>query len=328
MVSDNVPVIAPANGGSSGWIDFIKGLGLHDAIAKSAIGAIHRLIRGAVDYPAALLDSAAQGVRDEQDAKSRITSALADAAIATIPKDPDLGARALAAWLPETVRKQQNREAVAQEAIKSLNDIDGAEHRPSEAELDPDWMNAFLRFAEDASSERMRELWGRVLAREVVSRGSFSIRAIRFMAELDADTASAFERISRHVFDHDGIDLPEKLEHELFADVFLLEQAGLVSYGAGRLAKFVTIGPDGRAGLEVQGNLLAIEGVPGHELTVRCGLLTKIGREIMGIVPSSDPLETARSLAGRIPKGNLSMLGYVRKDDGKLEMIWNVSDDA
>src|SRR3546814_13011379 len=55
---------------------------------------------------------------------------------------------------------------------------------------DDDWMNRFMRFAEDASSERLHELFARILAGEVVRPGSFGAATLRAVSELDQSIAN------------------------------------------------------------------------------------------------------------------------------------------
>src|SRR3546814_19471102 len=57
---------------------------------------------------------------------------------------------------------------------------------------DDDWMNRFMRFAEDASSERLQELFARILAGEVVRPGSFGAATLRAVSELDQSIANDF----------------------------------------------------------------------------------------------------------------------------------------
>ncbi len=53
-------------------------------------------------------------------------------------------------------------------------------------------MNTFMRFADDASSDKLQDLFGRILAGEVVRPGSFSLATIRAVAELDQSIAQDF----------------------------------------------------------------------------------------------------------------------------------------
>lgn len=93
-------------------------------------------------------------------------------------------------YLPTAVRKVRNRLKVAQSAAEHIADV-GADSAKPEAP-DDDWMNRFMRSAEDASSERLQDLFGRILAGEVVRPGSFCASTLRAVAELDQSIAKDF----------------------------------------------------------------------------------------------------------------------------------------
>ncbi|MDH5832131.1 DUF2806 domain-containing protein [Luteimonas sp. M1R5S18] len=61
---------------------------------------------------------------------------------------------------------------------------------------DADWINRFFRASEDISSEQMQDLWGRILAGEIVRPGSFSLRTLDFVRNLTTDDASLLERMA------------------------------------------------------------------------------------------------------------------------------------
>ncbi len=78
---------------------------------------------------------------------------------------------------------QLNVEAVLNHAV-SHSDNEVAGHDP-----DPDWLYQFLTLAEKVHSQRMQELWGRILATELAQPGAFSLRALdalRQMTQKDA----------------------------------------------------------------------------------------------------------------------------------------------
>ena len=76
------------------------------------------------------------------------------------------------------------REAAAELVVETVTD-----HEP-----DHDWTARFFGYAQDISSEEVRSIWGRILAGEVRSPGTFSIRTLHVLSLLDARTASLFRR--------------------------------------------------------------------------------------------------------------------------------------
>jgi hypothetical protein len=309
-----------------GLMAVLRGLNLPEAVQKSLLGAVHRLVTGMTDYPAVWLERAVQGVRDGTAARTAVSEALAKMAVAKIEAGSELDERAVKAWLPEAVRKQENREGVAKAAVQAAADMrcDGQSQPDA---VDQDWMNLFIRFAEDASSERMRDLWGQVLAREVTRPGSFSLRTVRFMSELDAKTASAFERLSELIFDADALDLPSRLTDEQFADVFILEQAGIASYATGKLAKYIDLDSSGMASLNIRAGKLHIFGAPNHMVSLNCTLLTSVGVELSRILPTKSGDRVAENIANRIPKVNLTRIEWDAGQSDQRKILWSKPND-
>lgn len=54
-------------------------------------------------------------------------------------------------------------------------------------------MNSFMRFAEDASSDRLRDLFGRILAGQIFRPGAFCLTTLRTLSELDQAIATDFQ---------------------------------------------------------------------------------------------------------------------------------------
>jgi len=72
---------------------------------------------------------------------------------------------------------------------------------PPEATVDEDWLYRWREEAARVSSEKMQSLWGRVLAGEVRSPGSFSLRTLDFLKNLSQEEAQQIETFSRYVYD-------------------------------------------------------------------------------------------------------------------------------
>ncbi|MDH7453540.1 DUF2806 domain-containing protein [Luteimonas composti] len=101
-------------------------------------------------------------------------------------------------------RGEQRREYVArlrQNNVESITSAAAIELAP-ESEVpdtapEQDWINRFFRAAEDISSEQMQLLWGRILAGEIKSPGSYSLRTLEFFRNLTRENATLLELLCR-----------------------------------------------------------------------------------------------------------------------------------
>ena len=86
----------------------------------------------------------------------------------------------------KSYRKHHNvlpASASAVEVLRSNAEANSAvPPHDAEAELDEDWLNVTERFAEDASTEQMQNIWGRVLAGEIRKPGIYSISTLNFLS--------------------------------------------------------------------------------------------------------------------------------------------------
>jgi hypothetical protein len=162
-------------------------------VAGPAGEAIARLIGGAVDIPAAWLNRVAQGIKDDARAKSEVSKAVAEAAANLAKNDPEVVQRAAHSLLSKELRHQTNRKSIARRAIQNL----AKEPAAQTTKPDDDWLNVFERYAEDASSDRLQELWGRILSGQLRKPKAFSLQTLCFVAELDEPVVSLFEKSSR-----------------------------------------------------------------------------------------------------------------------------------
>lgn len=91
-------------------------------------------------------------------------------------------------------RKRQNNI----ENISSIAAIELAkEHEVSDEKPDEDWISRFFNFAQDISSEQMQDLWGRILAGEIKKPGTYSLRTLEFIRNVNASDASRLEHLGK-----------------------------------------------------------------------------------------------------------------------------------
>lgn len=299
---------------------FIEKLNLPEMIAGPAGKAVSRLIAGVVDIPAAYLDSFTQGIKDKTVARTRVNQEVAAAAAKIAAGDEDIVARAAHNLLAKEYRHQKNKEDIARKALEILQDEtkaltnnvapeNGATQAPP-PNVDDDWLNVFERYAENASSERVQELWARILAGEIRRPRTFSLKTLRFVSELDQQTASLFEKYVPYICNQ-AIPTRVGLSGAELTELLHLQDADLLTGVGGLLNQSFDLGPTGQALMPNQGRMLLIQGQPNQKLQFTVAMLTKIGLEMTKIVKLPFSLEAGRELADRFPKGGLKQIAYI-----------------
>ncbi len=174
------------------------------AMIPGMVKALDRLVGAAIDVPVAKLEQKKAKIDAQTESYRIVEAAIAQAVVEQAGGDPETAKRALEVLVRKEYRKQTNREAVAAAMVENMREQgpspDAVKAELPPAELDEDWLNVFERFAEDASSERLQGLWGRVLAGEVRRPGRFSTRTLRFLSEFSQADALTFEAFAKSAF--------------------------------------------------------------------------------------------------------------------------------
>lgn len=177
--------------------------------------------------PNAWFSRIAQGIKDDADARSTIKKALADKVAERAVVDDGLLERMSSRWLGEEVKKQINRETVGNLALEDLRQLPPEEDSP----VDDDFLNRFTTYAEQASTEEMQKLFGRVLAGEIRQPGSYSLAALHVLSIMDASLAKTVEEVSAWVLG-DFIPFSKPLTSgDYLEKIGRLEDLGLIRSG-------------------------------------------------------------------------------------------------
>lgn len=156
-------------------------------------------------------------------------------------KITQLQRRALKRFVSEEARKQYNIERIIEKAIPQLSESS------SPQDIEDDWISNFFDKCRIISDEEMQSLWGKVLAGEANSPGTFSKRTVNLLGSLDKRDAQLFTtlcgfawvvgEIAPLIYD---AHLPIYAEREINFDTLShLDDIGLASFEP--LAGFVRI---------------------------------------------------------------------------------------
>lgn len=304
------------------------------------LSALDKLGGNVVEFGNAWLEAPTARKRAKTRGEVQLIEAVAKYGIDQLSNDKAFAERALANHFRKIGARQANKDAVLAEALEDLrNDPPSDESANSGPEnLSEQFITRLEGYAETASTDDLRQRWGRVLASEVRAPGTFSPKVLRAIDEMDFATAELFERVCAFRI---AQVIPKSLSGELsFEEAVRLKSAELiVEPGMGQLRRFAeSTSGDGKVfwmtgfenyGLGFQkseviaptfnrkGPLTSSEGAPAIPVYV----LTEVGQAISGILPYNE-LEALNKLHGEIasalPAGILKR--YVKQGEFWIEL--------
>lgn len=302
------------------------------ALVPASVKALDRLIGAAVDWPVAWFAQQKAKIDAQTEAYKLVENAIAKAAASNAGADEATVKQAVNVLVRKAYRKQVNREGVAIAMLEDLHaETTGeANANPTQPtiELDDDWLNVFERYAEDASSERMQKLWGRVLAGEVRKPGRFSMRTLRFLSEFSQADAITFADFCGSVFgDMAPVQLVRPNADSDIRTLIYLESAGLIQGSGLGLTRTIRFNAEGN-GFVHEGNLaLILKSSPNTSIQDNVYVLTPLGQELLALLPDRDSRAMARRVAEamRVPQIEAAYLAIKVGDQGQLlpmEILW------
>ncbi|PLP60440.1 hypothetical protein CYK37_04700 [Mesorhizobium loti] len=217
--------------------------GIKASIKSRALSAWDRYWGSRADKRRSPIDAEIAEINAIANARVKIIDVLGDLGVDKLKHDPSFANRAVDAFLPSLLRRQQNKDAILDIALEDLRHNPGTDGQANEGpqKLDDGFLDRFERYAEDATDEQVRERWAKVLTSEIRKPGTFSIKVLRVIDEMDSDTARAFENVCQNRLTN---VLPKALTDELsFATRYLLTTSELLlepGFGQVRKAAVVT----------------------------------------------------------------------------------------
>lgn len=90
--------------------------------------------------------------------------------------------------------RQMNIEAITNRAYKQVEEANSAR------DIEDDWINLFLSYAQDISNRPMQALWAQALALEVSQPGTISKHSLGFLRNCDTWELKAFRKVAASAF--------------------------------------------------------------------------------------------------------------------------------
>lgn len=194
--------------------------------------------------------------------------------------------------------------------------------------IDDDWLNVFERYAEDASSERMQKLWGRVLAGEIRTPGKYGMRTLRFLSEFSQADALSFSAFCQNYFGDmapKSLTMPDTIKD--IRDFLYMESSGLIQGASGMgLSATKTFDESGHGYIREKSLLIVFKGSPNLTISYGVITLTPLGQELVTLLPGRDARAAARAVATalRQPEIKSCYLAVVNGEGAALnmEVLW------
>ncbi len=294
--------------------------GVPAPVRKNLLKALNRLCTAAVEIPAAMMEGVVNEKRAESEARVRLIQASSNQIAQQMSVDPEYARVAARKFGQRVIREQVNLDQISMVAAEELK---ASKPPPGDAEPDPiedDWLHQFEKEACQRSDADIQKAFSKILAGEILKPGSFSVRAIRTLAQLDKSTANLLrqfcgiciamrDRATNEIWDARIPLLGRDPDNNglidfgfSFNSLNLMEEAGLIlSTHHTERDYSICVAEDNRVKIPFwyAGAWFAFHGKPGTSVPKPYKLegvaLTRTGRELMKALPfvPNDAFSTA-----------------------------------
>lgn len=198
--------------------------------------------------------------------------------------------RAEQRWRTDAIREERNIENVLEAASRELPQDESV----ADENVDDDWITRFFNIAKDISNEEMQYVWGKILAGEIASPKSFSLKTLDVLRNISASDAQVFQRLTSLVVRH-GQTFFIPSDNELltkyglsFSAVLMLDECGLVN-SSGTLSLNLRVSKNEEGFIFGTESMIAVQGQNDENVKVSFGIhtLTKAGKELYRILAHS-----------------------------------------
>ena len=131
----------------------------------------------------------------ETDARVRIIEASATQAVKGLDVSPEYIREASDTFMARIVRKQINADTIVHRTAEHIRNTEIGGMSEDAGDISDDFLEHFGDEAGKQNSDWMRDLFARILAGEIRRPGSYSIKLIRTLSELDREVAMDFQKL-------------------------------------------------------------------------------------------------------------------------------------
>ena len=202
------------------------------------------------------------------------------------------------------------REINASKAILYAEEaLSGDSQAPPDRSIADDWLFTWRDYAGKVSTEDLQQLWGKVLAGEVKSPGSYSLRTLEFLKGLSKEEAEQISKLGSFVVEGRIVrSLKQYLEDQgiSFGLLLAMQELGLLSGVEAiglRTSYKSTVAERFVRGLRSNGKILVVEHEdPNKVFMLEVYLLTAVGSQLLGLGSFPPNLDYLRFVGKEIVK--------------------------
>ena len=206
---------------SNSALDVVTDLALDSTIPapirKNAFKAFDRLCSALIDVPVGALERRAAEKRSESEARVKIRDEITTQITQQIKVNPEYALKAGHKYAEKIIQEQLNLDQISAIAANELKNSESSNstnpntnepnkeqsadstnqtvNRGEEKTIDDVWLNIFESEARPRSTEDGQRLFGRILAGEIKNPGSYSIKALKILGEIDQNIAALFKKL-------------------------------------------------------------------------------------------------------------------------------------
>ncbi len=214
--------------------------------------------------------------------------------------------------LYEKIRHQQNLEKIVNGATEHVS------YSNTEKVVDKEWTMEFLDQCKNIGNEHLQHLWSRILAGEISTPGTYSKRTLSFIRTLSKQEAEAFTKFCSLVWSEQSLgsfclnptDKPGLDQFDVtYADLVELDSMGLIRFDNNYTG--FTLGSKETIEFNYFRESLAFK-VPKSKKEIRMPIimLTKLGKELMGVAGAEKNTEYRDTLIAHLIKLGLKKVRY------------------
>lgn len=194
--------------------------------------------------------------------------------------------RAINSLVLEEISKQINIESIARKCLDYIE-----KDFVPQGEIDDDWLYTFRDSVKNISSEELQSIWAKLLANEIQSPSTYSLRTLdtlKNMSKYEAEKFKQFIKLTITDINHTNrisITDPDILLRYgiTYNDILLLQEIGLIQVGSAR-----GIIPGHNIYIIDDTKAIDIKNDTGSQGTFGIYITTKVGTELASIVIGLD----------------------------------------